>query len=140
MIKEQITSSKTEFERFEQKRKYPRIILDNCASLLFPGNQTINVLLYDLSICAIQVRFDSQTEQAIRTVLEYLDAKELSTIKVRFKIKVQGSEEDVYVPCKPIYIYQMDQDIYAMGMLFADMEYRDQALISNFVEHSMEPH
>ena len=139
MIKERITSSQTAFESFEQRRRYPRIVLADRASLLLPGNQPINVLLYDLSICAIQMRFDTQTEQTISSVLQYLGNTELSTMDVRFKIKLHDREEDIYVPCKPMYIYQLDQNIYAMGMQFSDMENRYQALIRNFVEVSMEP-
>ena len=139
MIKDLVTSSKSEFESFEQRRRYPRIILADRASLLLPGNQPVKVLIYDLSICAIQMRFDTQTEQTISSVLQYLGGDELSTMDVRFKIKLHEREEDIDVPCKPMYIYQLDQDIYAMGMQFSDMDNRYQTLIRNFVEVSMEP-
>lgn len=111
----------------------------NTASLLFPGNQSVNVMLYDLSVCAIQMRFDSQTEQTIRSALQYLYDEELSTLQVRFRVKLHDKEEDVYVPCKPMYIYQLGQDIFAMGMQFADIENKYLDLIRAFVEVSMEP-
>ena len=139
MMKERFTTSKAEFESFEQKRRYPRIILDHRASLVLPGNQAVNVLLYDLSICAIQMRFDTQTEQTISSVLQYLGDKDLSTLEVRFRIKLNGREEDIHVSCNPLYIFQLDQDIYAMGMQFSDIDNRCAALIKDFVEVSMEP-
>jgi len=139
MVKHQITSSQADFEKFEQRRRYPRIIMANTASLLFPGNQSVNVMLYDLSVCAIQMRFDSQTEQTIRSALQYLYDEELSTLQVRFRVKLHDKEEDVYVPCKPMYIYQLGQDIFAMGMQFADIENKYLDLIRAFVEVSMEP-
>lgn len=139
MIKERISSSRTDFERFEQRRRYPRIILDNSANLILPGVQPLNVQVYDLSICAIQMRFNTQTEQTLRTALQYLDDEAMSSLDVKFKIKLHDKEEEVFVPCKPIYIYQLDQDMFAMGMQFSDMEDRYQQLINNFVEVSLEP-
>ena len=138
MIKD-LTTSKTEFERIEQRRKYPRIVMDNTANLLFPGNQSLNVMLYDLSVCAIQMRFDTQTEQTIRSALQYLYDKDLSSLQVRFRVKIYDREEDISIPCKPMYIYQLGQDIFAMGMQFADMDNKYRDLIKEFVEFSMEP-
>jgi len=111
----------------------------NTANLLFPGNQSVNVLLYDLSVCAIQMRFDAQTEQTIRSALQYLYDEELSTLHVRIRIKLHDKEEDIYVPCKPMYIYQLGQDIFAMGMQFSDLDDKYRNLIRDFVEVSMEP-
>jgi len=139
MVKEELKTSKADFERFEQRRKYPRIVMANTANLLFPGNQSVNVLLYDLSVCAIQMRFDAQTEQTIRSALQYLYDEELSTLQVRIRIKLHDKEEDIYVPCKPMYIYQLGQDIFAMGMQFSDLDDKYRNLIRDFVEVSMEP-
>lgn len=139
MSKERITSSRTESERFEQKRRYPRIILDDNAILLLPGNQPVNVQVFDLSICAIQLRFNAQTEQTISTALQYVDDDALASLDVRFRIKLHGKEEVVRVPCKPIYICQLARDVFSMGMQFSDMESRYKKLISKFVEASLEP-
>ena len=107
-----------------------------CADCSNPLN---GVDVDNLSVCAIQIRFDTGTEQTIRSVLGHVDDSQLPNLGVRFNIKLHEKEEEIRVNCKPVYIHQLDQDMYAMGMIFMELEKKYQALINNFVEFSLEP-
>ena len=130
------TSSKSEFDRFENRRRYPRVVLDYNISLFLPGNQAISVILHDISECAIQARFNAATEETIRLALQFADKPVLG---VRFKIKLHDNEEIIYIRCSPVCVWQIDRDLYAMGLQFADVESRYEKLLSKFIEVSMEP-
>ena len=132
----QFTSSKVEFDRFENRRRYPRIVLDHNAHLYLPGGQPVNVILHDISECAIQARFNAGTEETIRLALQLTDKPVLG---VRFKFKLHNNVDDVYVHCSPVCICQLDQDIFAMGLQFSDLESKYEKLINKFIEISMEP-
>ena len=135
----QDTSSKTEFEKFENRRKYPRIALDGDASLLLPGKKFIKVTLHDISVCALQARFDAITQETIRSALQHAGAAEKHVLGIKFRIKLHDKEEDICMPCTPVYICQIDRNVYAMGLQFSDVESRYQTLINKFIEISMEP-
>lgn len=139
MNSERITSSRTEFENFEQRRKYPRVILNDVAFLSLPGAQSLRLDLFDLSVCAIQARFDAHTEQTLRSVLHYVSDEALAVLPIRFTLKWHGQEEEIIVSCKPIYICQMQPDLFAMGMQFTNIERKYHALVCNFIEDCLEP-
>jgi hypothetical protein len=113
--------------------------VDKSVKLLLPGNQPISVILHDISACAIQVRFNAGTEETIRLALQLAGAVDKPVLGVRFGIKLHNNEEDVYVRCDPICICQLDQDIFAMGLQFSDLESKYQTLINKFIEVSLEP-
>ena len=136
---QQIKPSRVEFNRFEKRRKYPRVVLDKYVNLLLPGNQPIKVTLHDISECALQMRFNADTEETIRLALQHADAADEPVLGVRFRIKLHYSEEDIYVSCKPICVCQLDQDVFAMGLQFLDMDNKYQKLIRKFIEISLEP-
>ena len=139
MIQVQGTSSTTEFEKFENRRKYPRISLDVNASLLLPGKQFINVTLHDISVCALQARFDAITQETIRSALQHAGAAEKHVLGIQFRIKLHDKEEEICLPCTPVYICELEQNVFAMGLQFSDVESRNQTLINKFIEVSMEP-
>lgn len=135
----QFTSSKAEFDRFENRRRYPRVVLDKNVNLFLPGNQPVSVTLHDISECAIQARFNASTEETIRLALENASAVDKPLLGVKFRIKLHDTIEDVFVNCNPVCICQIDSDIFAMGLQFSDLESKYQTLINKFIEVSLEP-
>jgi hypothetical protein len=87
----------------------------------------------------VQIRFDADTEKTIRSVVGDVDDKQLPDLDVRFNIALQDKEEEIYARCKPVYIRKLEPDIYAMGMIFMELEKKCQALINQFIEFSLEP-
>ena len=139
MIQVQGTSSTTEYEKFENRRRYPRVTLDGNASLLLPEKQFIKVTLHDISVCALQARFDAITQETIRSALQHAGAAEKHVLGIQFRIKLHDKEEDICLPCTPVYICQLERNVYAMGLQFSDEESSYQKLINKFIEISMEP-
>jgi hypothetical protein len=135
----QFTSSKAEFDRFENRRRYPRVVLDKNVNLFLPGNQPVSVTLHDISECAIQARFNAGTEETIRLALENASAVDKPLLGIKFRIKLHDHVEDIFVSCNPVCICQLDSDIFAMGLQFSDLESKYQTLINKFIEVSLEP-
>jgi len=135
----QLKASSVEFNRFEKRRRYPRIVLDRAVNLLLPGNQPIKVILHDISECAIQARFDADTEETIRLVLQHANAADDYILGIKFKIKLHYSEEEIFVSCNPVCICQLEQNLFAMGLQFTDLENKYRRLIQKFIEVSLEP-
>jgi len=139
VLMRQLKESRVEFNRFEKRRRYPRIVLDRTVNLFLPGNQPVSVLLHDLSECAIQARFNAETEETIRLALQLANTDDEYVLGIRFRIKLHYTEEEIFVSCNPICICQLDTDLFAMGLQFQDMENKYRRLIQKFVEVSLEP-
>lgn len=129
------TESRKVMERYEEKRKYPRIIVECSGRLLFTEKKDAEVVIYDICPGGIQVRCDRDTAQ----LLKHEKDKAAYDFGLTFVLPLTGKKVEIVVRCRLVYIVSMDNGIFASGMQFTSMDNQSRKLLKRFIESSMEP-
>ena len=129
------TESRKAMEKYEEKRKYPRIIVDCPAMLQFPESHDVNVLIHDICPGGIQVRCDRETAHILKAEKE----KAADDFGMSFMLPVETRQMQVSVRCRLVYMVNLEDDIFASGMQFTSMDNRSRKSLKKFIETSMEP-
>jgi hypothetical protein len=132
------SSSRHDVDKFEERRKYPRVMLDKAAILSFPGELTFDVTIYDISEKALQLRFKEKAEDISRQALQCAETDGM-LFSVNFMVTLNDSDAFISLPCSFGYISQLDQDTVAMGLQFSGIEGEYESMINQFIEASLEP-
>lgn len=122
-------------ERYEEKRKYPRIIVECPGSLHFSENKDAEVIIYDICPGGIQVRCNRMTAQLLKQEKD----KAAYDFGLTFVLSLNNDEVKITVRCRLVYVVTMDNGIYASGMQFTGMDKHSRKLLKQFIESSMEP-
>lgn len=122
-------------ERYEEKRKYPRIILDCKGRLLVPGDQTIEVLIHDISPGGVQIRCDKQSAQILKTEND----RATFDFEMTFILSLYEEKMNITLRCRLVYMVNMDESLNVAGMQFTNMDRSNRKSLKRFIESSMEP-
>ena len=122
-------------EKYEEKRKYPRIIVDCPATLLFTENEEAEVLIHDICPGGIQVRCDRKTAQILKIEKDKA-AHDFGTI---FILSHDGEQIKITVRCRLVYMVKIGEAVFAAGMQFTGMDNANRKTLKRFIESSMEP-
>ena len=120
-------------DKYEDKRAYPRVIIDSPVSLSLSGSHPIAARAYDISFEGMQIRCDHNTAQLIKGENDALD------IEVSFTLPMGDKQEAIKARCKIMYIHKLIDDTHAMGVRITDIEGDKQKDLRRFIEVSMEP-
>ena len=129
------TESRDAMEKYEEKRKYPRIIVDCSATLFFSEKQKAEVLIHDICPGGIQVRCDKQTAQILKAEKD----KATNDFGMDFELLLEGEQIKITVRCRLAYMVNIDDGIFSSGMQFTNMDNHNRKLLKRFIESSMEP-
>lgn len=126
-------------QRFEERRKYPRIIVNCPIYLLLSNDEKVKAIVYDVSPGGIQVRCDRITAHKVQYEYESFKEKASTKFKLIFMLPLEGKEEKVGSTCRLAFIMRLENDRYAIGMEFIEMENVSRKTLKRFIEISMEP-
>jgi len=132
-------SGKELLEKYEEKRKYPRIIVDCPVSMLLPGGREVEALAHDVSPGGLQLRSDKQTARILNAENEKLKQGPATDFEVNFTLPLKDVQEKLQVKCKLAYMVKLEEDCYAMGLQFTNVEGNNRKILRRFIESSMEP-
>ena len=130
-----MTSAKDKIARFEERRRYPRIIVDAQVTLGISGNRSVEALIHDISPGGVQLH----CERTVAAVLKAEMSVKEADINMDFMLNINGKDVDVYVRCRLAWIVKMDDGSYALGVQFTQVENQYRQLLKKFIETSMEP-
>lgn len=117
---------------FEEKRSYPRVVIETSATLILPGAQvTGSARAYDISFEGLQIHCDRET-----AIL--LQKENISDLEVSFTLPYRDNPADIKARCAIMYILELIDDTHAMGLKFADMGAGNLQQVRQFIESSME--
>lgn len=122
-------------EKYEEKRKYPRIIVDCHATLYFSVNQEAEILIHDICPGGIQVRCNKKTAQILKSEKD----KSTYDFGMTFMLPLEGEQTKISVRCRLVYMVNMEDGIFATGMQFTGMDNANRKILKRFIESSMEP-
>jgi c-di-GMP-binding flagellar brake protein YcgR len=131
--------TQSRLEKYEEKRKYPRIIINCPLSILLPNNNLVDTTVYDVSPGGIQARCDRATAHLLKQLCENAEQKKSVNIHINFIVPVNKKQVKIESTVKPVYILKLEQYVYAIGMQFIKMEGSSQKILKRFIENSMEP-
>ncbi len=129
------TESRKAIEKYEEKRKYPRIIVDCPATLFFSEDQETEVLIHDICPGGIQVRCDKKTAHILKSEKD----KATYDFGMTFILPLEGERIKITVRCRLVYMIKIDEAIFATGMQFTSMDNANRKTLKRFIESSMEP-
>jgi hypothetical protein len=132
-------SGKQLLEEFEEKRKYPRIIVDCPVSMVLPAGREIEALAHDVSPGGLQLRSDKQTARILNAEHEKLKDGPQKDFEVRLMLPAGDKQEKLLVRCRLAYTVKLEDDSYAMGLQFTCVEGVNRKILRRFIESSMEP-
>lgn len=135
----QNTSGEKILEKYEEKRVYPRIVIDRPIAMVLSNGQALEALAHDISPGGIQVRCNLKAAQILKTEKENLGKKAALDFEVNFILPLEDKQVKVLIRCKPSYLVKLEDDAYAMGLQFTKVGEDSRKILKRFIEVSMEP-
>ena len=132
------TSSEIILENYEEKRKYQRLIINCPVSLHLSDARMVEVLAHDISLGGIQIRCEEKEVQILQSEGENSGYRTDSDFEARCVFLLDGKQVKILVRCKLIYIAELKDDIYAMGMQFTNVEGDNLRALKRFIKVSKE--
>ena len=128
-----------QLEEYEEKRKYPRIVIDCPVTLVLPGAGPVVALAYDISPGGIQVRGDRNTARLVISGAGKLKNETGRDFDVNFVLPLEGKQARILLRCKLVYVINLDPDVCVIGMQFTKIDGDSKKALKRFIEVSMEP-
>jgi hypothetical protein len=132
-------SGKQLLEKYEEKRKYPRIIVDCPVSMVLPNSKEVEAQAHDVSPGGLQLRSGKQTARILNAENEKLKQGTKSDFEVNFILPLEGRQEKLQIRCKLAYTVKLEENYYAIGLQFTRVEGSNRKILRRFIESSMEP-
>lgn len=126
-------------EHHEEKRQYPRIILDSPASILYKMHQ-LDARIHDISPDGLQIRADSESLRKINPGNEDFTEANAPLLDITFHLKLYEMEMRINVLCKIYYSNPLpeteNKDI-AYGLKFINFEGDGSSQLEAFITQEM---
>ena len=139
MEDKQKTPGEKRLQSHEEKRKYPRIVVERPVTLLLSNAKTVKALAYDISPDGIQIRCDQKAVALLKPKGQELKKGEVTELGISLMLPLDGKQEKVVVRCKLVYIVTLEEDKYAIGIHFTKIIGESKKILKRFIESSLEP-
>ena len=127
---------------FEDRRKYPRLILQIPLKVHIGNGLYALACLHDISPDGMQIRCNKQTEGQIHAIAKIREGREKPSIMVEFKLPNDPTNEAIVVKCRICYFGPLTagaKDDVAFGLQFAQFSGTSLKKIKHFFLSEMEP-
>ena len=135
------SSSSQPYDYFEEKRKYPRIVIDRPAEIRH-GGKVLQGVIRDISPDGLQIRCDRKTMQAIHPSGKSIKGENGPLVKVVFKLLVGRQEKTIKAEARLYYFVllpdEKTSDV-AIGARFASLAKECQADVEAFFRDALQP-
>jgi hypothetical protein len=124
-------STQEQLAGFEEKRSYPRVVIETPVSLSLPGSKVIEAQVYDISFEGLQIHCDQETAILLRN-------ENPADIEISFTVPLNEKPSDIKARCVIMYILELINETHAMGLKFTGIEAENLQGVRQFIESSME--
>ena len=124
---------------FEDKRQYPRIVIDCPLTLLLAGAKVLKVQAYDISPGGIQICCDSDTVEQIYPSNDELNKNVESVFGLSIVLPLEGRQAKIIVQCRVAYSTKTEDGNFALGLCFTQLKGESRKILNRFIEVSLEP-
>lgn len=129
------------FEIHEDRRKYPRIVVDCPLEIRF-GGKTLAARIYDLSPDGLQIRCDRDTLKAIRPGGKFIQRNESMLVDVSFTLAIGRARRTIEASVKMYYFVLLPEEKergVAIGVQFASFKDRSDKYVEEFIMDALAP-
>ena len=130
-MKDEKLSAMEMLASFEEKRSYPRVVIETPVSLSLPGQKIIEACAYDISFEGLRIHCDQEAAQLLQN-------ENPADIEISFTLKLNEKSSDIKARCAVMYILQLIDETHAMGLKIKDIETEQLKEVRQFIESSME--
>lgn len=128
------------FRLFENRRKYPRIRVNNLpVKVTGAGGKILKATLHDISPDGAQIRY--MISEGLNLFLsENARVEEIKSVKCTLEFVLGSREEKVSVKltARPVYIRTVSQRVMTAGMMFTDNDLSELKKVSDYLFHQIE--
>ena len=122
-------------ENYAEKRKYPRVNVNCPIALLLSNDEIVKATIHDISTGGIQIRCDKNTAHKVQHEYECIKETTSTRFNVTFISPRKNRQEKVKTACRLVYILRQDEDVYAIGMEFVDLEENNRVRLEKLTEN-----
>ena len=125
----------------EDRRKYPRIIINSPADIYYKGKK-LKAVVYDISPDGLQMRCTRKTLQAIHPGGEYIKEENAPDMDVTFQLITEKWHREIKIFCKMYYFVLLPEKVendVAFGLKFIEFSGDSANCVDNFIEDAMSP-
>ena len=124
---------------YEEKREYPRIVINSPATILYKIHQ-LEVRIHDISPEGLQIRADSASLKKINPHDEIFTEANAPLLDVTFSLKLSDMDMRINALCKMYYSSSLsneeDKDV-ACGLKFVNFEGDGSLQLDAFITQEM---
>ncbi len=129
------------YDYFEEKRKYPRIVVDHAAEIRL-GAAVLQGVIHDVSPDGLQLRCDRETMQQIHPSGKSMKGENGPLLKVAFTLPVGRHEKPIEVEARMYYFVllpgEKPNDV-AFGARFTAQAGASLSNLEAFIQDAMQP-
>lgn len=126
-------------EDFEEKRKYPRIVINSPIEILYKMHQ-LQAIIYDISPDGLQIRSDNGILEKINPDNEVISEENAPLLEVNFHLKLSESNEKISAQCKMLYSMQLEDEKdknVVSGLKFVNFEEDGSKILDTYFAEEM---
>ena len=126
-------------KKAEEKREYPRIIIDCPVSLMLADAVVLKATAYDISPGGLQIQCNKKTAHQLLEKTKKANKKTSPGFGVSLSLPLDGKQAKLVSLCKHIYLVSLEDDLFAIGLSFTGLKGKSKSVLKRFIEASMEP-
>lgn len=130
-MNEKKLSSREQRDGFEEKRSYPRVVIETPVSLALPDSSIVEAQAYDISFEGLQIHCNQEAAHLLQNY-------ESSEIEISFTLPVRDRQAAIKARCAIMYILELFNNTHAMGVRITGIETGTMQEVRQFIENSME--
>ena len=126
-------------EDFEEKRKYPRIVINSPIEILYKIHH-LQATIYDISPDGLQIHSDSELLEKINPDNEMISEENAPLLEVNFYIKLSGTDVKISAQCQMLYSKQLEDEKginVVSGLKFVNFKGDDSIILDTYFSEEM---
>lgn len=128
------------FRLFENRRKYPRVRVNNLpVKVTGAGGKILKATLHDISPDGAQIRY--MISEGLNLFLsENARVEEIKSVKcvLEFVLAYRGEKVAIKLQARPVYIRTVSQRVMTAGLMFMDNDLPELKKVSDYLFHHLE--
>ena len=135
-------NSQTQYESFENRRKYPRLIMQIPVKVQNQHGLNLDARLHDISPDGLQIRCEQESAELIHPGGKQITKNTQASVVIGFRLPQNEASIEIIVRCSICYFVVLEDsgpDEVAFGLQFRQFEGDSLRHIKQFFLSEMEP-
>ena len=124
---------------FENRRRYPRLIIEMPVALCRSDSLQVTACIYDLSPDGAQIRYDGKSANLLFEPSLSLNKLREYTYTLKFDLLYAEKKVQIDIGVIPVYQHKIDTGLYSMGLSFDKNETDMIAVVNNYLNYELMP-